>query len=111
LNAEKGATQTTLADLQGQCKSTQAQLTAVTDELRRSSGLASVGRDIEKARAELRRLKTETAEATKALEKSSKQLTERQAQVNALNDEVGNLSKVRAYNQEVIAKVRHQLGA
>jgi chromosome segregation ATPase len=109
-NAEKTAAANALADLQSQCREAQSQLTAVTKELQRSTALHGVGYEIEKANAELARLKAETAKETKALEALSKERTECQAKVNALNSEVGPLVAQRAYSQEVMAKLKHQIG-
>jgi chromosome segregation ATPase len=65
-------------------KRNQDQLAAVTNDLHRAAGLVGVGHNIEQARAELQRVKRETEQASKALERLSKERTEREAQVNAL---------------------------
>jgi chromosome segregation ATPase len=110
LNAEEGRAQTALSDLQAQCKQAKAQLTAVLSDLHRSSGLVGLNTEISAARKTLEGLKRETAEEAEALAKVTKQRTERQAQVIALDNEVSQLAAVRAYNQEVMAKLRHQIG-
>src|SRR6516164_7578808 len=75
--AEKSAAVNALANLQSQVKAAQDQLAAVTEDLHRLSGLVGVGHDIENALKELARVKSETADATKALDKLSKERTER----------------------------------
>jgi chromosome segregation ATPase len=108
-NAEKAAAQGALAELQGQLKQVQAELDRSRKYLDRASSLAGLDSEIEKARRELERLKQQKAEETKALEKVSKERTECQAKINALAGEVGQLVAQRAYSQEVMAKVKHQL--
>jgi predicted nucleic acid-binding Zn-ribbon protein len=109
-NAEKASVQSALSNLQAQIRRAQSELAAVTRELQRSTVLHGVGGAITKAREELERLKAETEAEREALVALKKEQTERQKAVNALNDEVSGLSKVRAYNQEEIAKIRHQFG-
>jgi chromosome segregation ATPase len=108
-NAEKTAAANALANLQAQCKSAQDQLELTTREFDRFSELVGVGHDIEKARKELARLKAETEKEVKALAALSKERSECQAKVNALAGEVGPLVAQRAYSQEVMAKLKHQI--
>jgi chromosome segregation ATPase len=109
LNAEKTGVANVLADLQAQLKQVQADLGRSRKYLDRASSLAGLDSQIEKARGELERLKQQKAEETKALEKLSKEGSECQAKVNALNAEVGPLVEQRAYSQEVMAKLKHQI--
>jgi chromosome segregation ATPase len=111
LNAEKSAVQSALSNLQSQIQGAQDQLTAVTRELQRSTVLHSLGGDIAGARKTLEGLKAETAKEAKALAKLTKERTERQAQVTALGNEVTDLVAVRANNQELMAKLKQQIGA
>lgn len=110
-NAEKSSVQNTLSDLQAQCKLAQDQLAAVTNDLHRAAGLVGVGHNIEQARAELQRVKRETEQASKALERLSKERTEREAQVNALGDEVRRLVAIRTESEAAMANIRAQLGS
>jgi chromosome segregation ATPase len=108
--AEKSAAVNALANLQSQVKAAQDQLAAVTEDLHRLSGLVGVGHDIEKARKELARVKSETAEATKALDKLSKERTERQAQIVALGNEAQRQLAIRTEAEAAMSKIKTQLG-
>jgi chromosome segregation ATPase len=109
LNAERTSTQNALADLQAQCKSAQAQLEFTTSEFHKIAAVVGVGHDLKKARAELERVRNETAEATKALEKLAKEIAARQAQIVALGNEVQRLVQVRTESEAVMANLRNQL--
>ena len=110
-NAEKSAAQNALSNLQAQIKSAQDQLAAVTNDLQRLSGLVGVGHDIDKARTELKRIKSETEQATKALEALKKQRTEVESQVLALQNESRRLLSIRAESEAAMADIRMKLGA
>jgi chromosome segregation ATPase len=110
-NAEKTSAQNTLSDLQAQCKSTQGQLQLMTNDLQRLSDLVAVGHDIEKARTELKRVKSETEQATKALEKLLREKTERQAQLNTLAAEAQRIIAIRSEGEAFMADLRKRLGA
>jgi predicted nucleic acid-binding Zn-ribbon protein len=111
LDAEKSAAQNALANVQAQTKSAQDQLAAVTNDLQRLSGLVGVGHDIDKARTELKRIKSETEQATKALEALKKQRTEVESQVLALQNESRRLLSIRAESEAAMADIRMKLGA
>jgi chromosome segregation ATPase len=108
--AEKSAAQSALSALQTQHRKAKADLDAVLATLHRSSNLAGLDGEIAAARKTLERLKTETEAERNALAKATKQRTEEETKTNALRDEVGQLSARRAHDQEVMAKIRHQLG-
>src|SRR6516164_3282155 len=82
-SAEKSAAQNALSDLRDQHKQAQSQLDAVMKDLQRLSDLVGVGHDIKKARAELKRVQSETERANQALEKLAKEQTEREAKLVA----------------------------
>jgi chromosome segregation ATPase len=109
-NAEKASAQSALADLQDQHKQAQTDLKSARAYLQRGSTLAGLDGEITAQRKTLDAGKLEKAELEKALAKVTKQLAERQAQVNALAGEVSQLSARRVHDQEVMAKIRHQLG-
>jgi len=108
-DAEKTSAQSTLADLQTQLALTKDQLKLTRSELQHSNGLAGVGHDIEKARSELQRLKAETEEVAKALEKATKELTAREAQVVALGNEAQRMIAIRVEGEAAMAEMRSKL--
>ena len=108
-NAEKASAQTALSEFQDQCKSAQDQLELTTRELRGAAGLVGVAHDIKEARKELTRIRSETAEATKALDKLVKERTAREAEVKALGAETRRLVAVRTESETVMANLRAQL--
>jgi hypothetical protein len=79
-------------------------------DLHRSSSLAGINTEIAGARKTLEALKTETEAERKALAKVKKERTASEAGVVALRNEVTQLTAVRAHSQEIMAKIRHQLG-
>jgi chromosome segregation ATPase len=110
-NAEKSSAQSALANLQAQCKLVSDQLEVATRELQRVAVLAGVGHDLEKAHTELNRVKSETAEASKALERLAQERTAREAQLNALNGEVQRLVAIRTESEGVMAHIKMQLNS
>src|SRR5262249_54206972 len=110
-NAEKSSAQNAFSDLQAQCKAAQERLELTTSEFDKVAALVGVGHDIKKDRAELARVKRETEQATKALEKAAKELTEREAQVNALRNEAQRLIAIRTEGEAVMNKIMMQLNS
>jgi chromosome segregation ATPase len=110
LNAEKTSAQNALANLQAQCKSAEDQLTAVREDLHRLSGLLGIGHDLKKANAKLQEIRSETAEATKALDKLAKEQTTRQAQVVSLSNEAQRQLQIRVEAEAAMSRIRTQLG-
>ena len=108
-NAEKSSAQSTLSDLQAQCKSAQDQLAAVTKDLQRLSDLVGVGHNIAKARAELKRVEAENAKAAKALEARLKECTEADARLVALGLEAQRMIGIRTEGEAVMADIRAKL--
>jgi chromosome segregation ATPase len=109
-NAEKASAQAALSDLQAQCKAAQDQLKLTTSEFDRVAALVGVGRDIEKARKELARVKAETTKAEKTLETRVKQTAEADARLVALGNEANRMLGIRAEAETVMSKIRSQLG-
>jgi predicted nucleic acid-binding Zn-ribbon protein len=109
-NAEKTAAANVLADLQAQIRATQNQLNAVLSNLHRAEGLVGINTEIAGVRKTLDALKIETEAKRKDLAGLVKQCTEREASVVALNNEVSQLGARRAHDQEIMAKIRSQLG-
>jgi len=109
LNAEKAATQATIATFQAQIKLAQDQLAAVLSDLGRASGLVGLKSEINKANKTLEALKVETAEATTALEKLAKERKEREAQINALGLEARRLIAIRTEGEAAMANIKAQL--
>jgi seryl-tRNA synthetase len=109
LSAEKASAQSALAELQAQRKSAEKQLNAVHADLARSSELAGVGHDMEKARTELEKVKAETAKADKTLEARLKQITEADARLVVLGNEAQRLVAIRVEGEAVMANLRMKL--
>jgi len=108
-SAEKSAAQNALSDLRDQHKQAQSQLDAVMKDLQRLSDLVGVGHDIKKARAELKRVQSETERANQALEKLAKEQTEREAKLVALGLEANRMIAIRTEGEAVMAHLRAQL--
>jgi chromosome segregation ATPase len=109
-NAEKSAAMNALTAVQSQVKVAQDELAAVTSDLQRLSTLAGVGHDIDKARKELARVKSETAEATKALELLKKQRTDEQSRLTAVQTETQRQLAIRSESEAAMSRIRMQLG-
>jgi chromosome segregation ATPase len=110
-NAERSSAQSALSALQAQCKSTQTQLEVAQRELPRIGALVAVGHDIEKAREELRRVKSETADTAKALELLQKQRSDVEAKLGGLGDEVRRLVAARTESETVMANIRSKVNS
>jgi chromosome segregation ATPase len=108
---EKTSLAKSLADLQAEHSKAKAELAAVLSDLGRASGLAGLNTEVSSARKTLEQLKRETAEERKALAKLTRERTESEAQAIALRNEVSDLVAVRANNQELMAKLKQQIGA
>jgi len=104
--AETATAQATLSNLQAQTKSTQDQSAAVTNELQRLSDLAGIGHSIVKARAELKRVQSETEQATKALAALHKQRTEAEAKLVTLNNEAQRQLGIRREAEAAYADIK-----
>jgi chromosome segregation ATPase len=110
-NAERSSASAALSALQAQCKSAQDQLERTTRELPRIGALVAVGHDIEKAREELRRVKSETAETAKALELLQKERSDAEAKLGGLGDDVRRLVAVRTESETVMANIRSKVNS
>jgi predicted nucleic acid-binding Zn-ribbon protein len=108
--AEKERLMGALAELQGQLKQVQADLDRSREYLDRGQTLAGLDGEIAEDRKALDALKLEIATERKALEKAKKERGALQAQVIALRNEVADLSRERASNQDAMARLRQQLG-
>jgi chromosome segregation ATPase len=107
--AEKSAASNAVTDLQAQCKSTQAQLDALTDELARRTTLAGLNREITEASKKLKALQAETAEAETVLADLRKQRAEADTRLVALSLETNRMIAIRSEGEAVMAKLRSQL--
>jgi chromosome segregation ATPase len=110
LNAEKVALTKSLTDLQAQCKSARDQLAATMSDLGRAAGLVGINTEIAEKRKTLDAVNAEIEQRTEVLAAATKERTEEEAKANAARDELSQQSAVRAFNQEQMAKMRHQLG-
>jgi chromosome segregation ATPase len=106
LNADKAKAQSALSELQTQCELAKTQLTAVTADLKRASGLVGIDSEIAGARKTLEQLNRETAEATKSVAALGKQREDAQHQLNAVWDEVRRLRGERSEAVAEITKIR-----
>jgi chromosome segregation ATPase len=109
--AEKTSAQNALSNLQNQCKLAQDQLDAVKSELERGSTLVGLNREIAAARKTLASLQADTERANQALEKLSKERTEREAQLNVLRNEAQRMIAIRTEGEAVMANLRAQLNS
>jgi chromosome segregation ATPase len=109
-NAETATAHSALSSLQTEYKSTKDQLELVRRELQRVEGLVGVGHDIDKARNELTRVKSEAERVSKDLERLLKEKTERQAQINVLGNEAQRLVAIRTESEAFMADLRKRLG-
>jgi chromosome segregation ATPase len=110
LNVEKTGAAKALAELKDQITKGKADLDAVLADQHRASSLVQLDREIAKARPELERLKAEITEQSKALETLVKQRTAEEARVVALENDARQATAERCRAQEMMARMKTQLG-
>jgi chromosome segregation ATPase len=106
VDTERRLVETALRELRDQHAQAEKQLTAVRADLQRASTRVGLDHEIAKARAELKRVKDESAKAASDLEARSKQIAEADARLVSLNNEAQRMVQIRVEGEAVMADLR-----
>jgi len=110
LNAEKAIAAKALGELKEQCTKAKAELETTLADLDRASSLRGLNNEIKKSRKELEQLNAETAKETKALEALVKKRKEDEVRVLRLEDDARQATSERCAAQEMLGRIKTQLG-
>ena len=108
-NAEKTSAMNSLTALQAQVKAAEDQLTAMTEDLHRLSGLVGAHHEIAAAKKAVQKLTTEKAALETSIAALAKQRTEAEAKLVSLGNEAQRMINIRVEGETVMANLRAQL--